>query len=65
MLNLKSDGTFVMQATDTGSTWQGNWSVKGESGILAPTSAGSLTFAVADDGAITIDKYGYTFVRTQ
>ena len=62
-LQLRSDGTFAMQALDSGDSWHGTWSADGASGTLEPTSAASMSFTIEGDGAIVIDKYGYMFVR--
>lgn len=62
-LQLHTDGTFDMQAIDTGNKWHGTWSTTGSNGELDPTTAAALSFTVEGDGAIVINKYGYTFVR--
>jgi hypothetical protein len=64
-LQLKSDGSYLMEALDTGDRFKGTWSVDGTDGTLDSTTAASMSFTVQSDGAIVIDKYGYTFVRTQ
>jgi len=66
-LQLKSGGDYVMQALDSGSTWRGTWSASGSSGLLEGTSPSKATMSISiqSDGAIVIDKYGYTFVRTR
>jgi TM2 domain-containing membrane protein YozV len=65
VLQLKSGGSHVMQALDTGDTFRGTWSLSGSSGILSSKTSAPLTFTVQSDGGIVVDKYGYTFVRTR
>jgi len=65
VLQLKSGGRYAMEALESGNTFSGTWSVSGDSGILHGSSSADMTMTIQSDGAIVIDKYGYTFVRTQ
>ena len=66
-LQLNSDGSYVMEARESGSSFRGTWSASGSSGLLEGTypSKATMTFTIQSDGAIVVDKYGYTFVRTR
>lgn len=65
VIQLKSGGGYAMEALDTGNRYSGTWAASGDSGILKPDVGASLTFTIYSDGALKIDKYGYTFVRTR
>jgi TM2 domain-containing membrane protein YozV len=66
-LQLNSDGSYIMEARDSGSTFRGTWSASGSSGLLNGTypSKATMSFTVQGDGAIVVEKYGYTFVKTR
>ena len=65
VLQLKSGGGYAMEALDSGNKFSGTWTLSGDSGMLNGSSSASMSFTVQSDGAIVVDKYGYTFVRTQ
>jgi hypothetical protein len=67
VLQLKWGGNYAMETLDTGDKFSGTWSVSGDSGVLSGTypSKADMSISIQSDGAIVIDKYGYTFVRTQ
>jgi hypothetical protein len=66
-LQLKSDGSYAMEARESGSSFRGTWSASGSSGLLHGTypSKATMTFSIQNDGAVVVDKYGYTFVQTR
>jgi hypothetical protein len=49
-LQLKSDGSYAMEARLLHGTY--------------PSKA-TMTFSIQNDGAVVVDKYGYTFVQTR
>lgn len=65
VIQLKSDGSFLQEALDTGDRFRGTWSASGGEGVMYTDTGVPLTFSIQSDGAIVIDKYGYTFVRTR
>lgn len=65
VIQLGSDGSYSMQALDSGDKWRGSWESSGNSGVLKPNSAAEMSFTIQGDGALVIDKYGYTFVKTR
>lgn len=65
VLQLKSDGSYLMEALDSGNRFQGNWTANGKSGVLKPTTGASLTFTAEGKDAVVIDKYGYRFLKTR
>lgn len=66
-LQLKYGGDYAMEALQSGNSFRGTWTASRSSGILNGTypSKASMTFSIQSDGAIVVDKYGYTFVRTR
>jgi hypothetical protein len=66
-LQLKYGGDYAMEALQSGSNFRGTWSAAGGGVVLEGTypSKATMTVTIQSDGALVIDKYGYTFVRTR